>query len=37
MVFLENKRREDEKNGLIPVQTVAPQSAGVKSIADNPF
>lgn len=37
MVFLENKRREEEKNGLMPLQQIAPQSAGVKTIGENPF
>lgn len=36
MVFLENKRREEEKIGLIHQQNY-PQSAGIKKFNDNPF
>lgn len=37
MVFLENKRREEEKNVLVSQKHIATESVGPKAIGENPF
>jgi hypothetical protein len=37
MVFLENKRREEEKNVLVSQKHIATESVGPKAIVENPF